>query len=195
MRGKFVDETSSTFGFLRVLRRTEPPKTVKRKVVYWLCECKLCGAEKPVAAQDLRTGKMRSCGCLKKLRWTKHGMSRSVFNRTAGDIKSRCYNKKDVSYETYGGRGIRVWEPFKDRSLLINYLMILAKATLPNDKIQKLLDEGSLATDLFIDRIDNNSHYQPGNLRWATRKEQQNNQGHGEVGPVAGPPNLGVVLR
>lgn len=28
-----------------------------------------------------------------------------------------------------------------------------------------------------IDRIDNNRHYEPGNLRWATNEEQQRNKG------------------
>lgn len=35
----------------------------KRKKVVWLCECE-CGNMKPVIVDDLRSGKVQSCGCL-----------------------------------------------------------------------------------------------------------------------------------
>lgn len=55
-----------SFGHLIVLERSE--KTNSHGNVYWTCECKRCGNQKDIAANGLRSGYHKSCGCLKKTR-------------------------------------------------------------------------------------------------------------------------------
>lgn len=70
--------------------------------------------------------------------------------------KKRCQDEKHISYPRYGGRGIE----FRLTSL------------------QELIDHlGLRPSDGYsLDRINNNGHYEIGNIRWATREEQSANR-------------------
>lgn len=70
----------------------------------------------------------------------------------------RCHNPRHKFYKDYGGRGITVHAPWRD------YLTFRAEA--PEKP------EGSLT----FDRIDNDRGYEPGNVQWVSRREQQNNR-------------------
>lgn len=74
--------------------------------------------------------------------------------------KGRCTNKNEAAYVNYGGRGIRFLFP-NTRSAVEWVLNNLGPKPTPTHS---------------IDRIDNNRHYEPGNLRWATRVEQSRNK-------------------
>lgn len=70
---------------------------------------------------------------------------------------TRCRNPRHNTYANYGGRGIRVHPEW------IAFSVFLADVgTRP-----------SLAHSL--ERIDKDGHYEPGNVRWATRAEQSRN--------------------
>jgi hypothetical protein len=71
------------------------------------------------------------------------------------NAKQRCTNPNRPGYENYGGRGILCKITYKE---LLN-------------------DIGSRPSKFHsLDRIDNDGHYEKGNLRWATRKQQNANR-------------------
>jgi hypothetical protein len=75
------------------------------------------------------------------------------------NMVQRCTNIKAESWKDYGGRGITVYPPW------IRDFRKFAKCIGPRPN-----------KDYSIDRIDNSRGYEPGNVRWATYKEQSANK-------------------
>ena len=70
----------------------------------------------------------------------------------------RCENPRTWNYAIYGGRGIRVSDEFHDFRKFAAWIE---------------LNIGLRPAGLELDRIDNDGNYEAGNLRWATRRQQQ----------------------
>jgi len=165
---KKVDLVGQKFGRLKVVREAEPHiypsgQTARR----WLCICSCDGKEVTVQHSSLISGAATSCGCYHRERAaeanTTHGMARHgkqhhVYRIWAAMLE-RCGNPNNKSYKDYGGRGITVCKEWHNSAIFINWALA-----------------SGWKKGLSIDRIDNNSNYEPDNCRWVTSKENNRNR-------------------
>lgn len=162
------------FGRLTAIEPTE--EWTNQKKVIWVCICD-CGNLCKVSRCNLRSGSTKSCGCLwrevasEKAKHmqplgaaavTTHGharhghLSHEYFSYTAA--KRRCQNPNAANYAYYGGRGIAfIFQSFEEFYAELG----------PRPEPKELYS---------IERINNDSHYMPGNVRWATSAEQAANR-------------------
>lgn len=167
MTRRFIDLVGQRFGRLCVLRRAET-KRGHGKQAKWCARCD-CGQEVVVDGHGLRSNRTRSCGCLRSERRhtfnVKHGHTRngvpSPEYRTWLAIIARCTNPRNKDFARYGGRGIKIEKAWRD-DFMAFFKHIGLK---PSPEHQ-------------IDRIDNDSGYVLGNVRWVMPKEQQRNRGN-----------------
>lgn len=153
--------------FTRLVVISLIPGHTKKKYSKWLCQCD-CGAITIVPSNSLASGHTKSCGCFSAeetgKRSFKHGhsMKDNATEYTAWrNMLKRCSNPKHPNYSRYGGRGISVCERWK--TSFENFLADMGM-------------KPQSAVRLTIEREDNDGNYEPGNCKWATYKEQNNNK-------------------
>lgn len=172
---RLVDLSGKKFGSLLVLSRAENSPYGRAK---WnvLCDC---GEEKAIIGQSLTSGKTTSCGCHRRkansVNNTTHGMTKSPEYRAWASMIARCRNEGATGYHDYGARGITVCERW-----IGSFETFFA-------------DMGPRpSTNHSLDRFpDVNGNYEPGNVRWATKEEQERNKRntlmidiHGSIKPL-----------
>lgn len=147
-------EAGTTFADLTVLGPASQARNRKRQV---RCRC-ACGLECDRDIYGLLSGAVGSCGCGSKRAGLRHGHARTRAEtpeyRSWHAMVARCTYPSVPNWEYYGGRGIRVCEAWR-----WSFEQFLA-------------DLGPRPVGHTLDRIDTDGHYEPGNVRWATPKEQ-----------------------
>lgn len=156
--GNSEDLTGSNFGSWEVLSFSR----TKNRRSWQICKCLKCGTIKEVRTDHLKSGKSKSCGSKECKDYSnyarKHGLWKTVEYRVLKGIVQRCRNKNFKQYKDYGGRGIDVYQPWVE-----NVVLFVEEVGLRPSKRH------------WIERIDNEKGYFPGNVKWATIEEQKRN--------------------
>lgn len=150
-----LDLTGQRKGRLLVVCLSE--KRANRNELMWECLCD-CGERTVVSKKSLSGGHTTDCGCVRK-RVERHGKYNSPEYGIWKSMRDRCKNPKSQHYESYGGRGIKVYEEWDN-----SFLAFL------NDMGERPGDNYSL------DRIDNDGSYTPTNCRWTSQTTQVRNR-------------------
>jgi hypothetical protein len=161
---KPINLAGQKFGRWKVIERAGASKSGS-PIWRWVCDCGTTGL---VTSDSLRRNGTQSCGCLlrevmsarmKELHargaFQTHGMTGCPEYYSYVGAKGRCTNPHSQAWPWYGGRGIEFrFESFE----------------------QFFAELGPRPAGMTLDRKDTNGHYEPGNVRWATRSEQTKNQ-------------------
>ena len=149
------DLTGQVFGRATALRADGKDRNGN---MFWICLC-ACGKTFKTRLNALTAGKCRSCGCLlaeilaaRRRIGPRKKRNISPERRAYYDAKSRCLNRKNARYKDYGGRGIKF--------LFISFQQFFSHVG------------ARPSADFSLDRINNDGHYELGNVKWATMREQ-----------------------
>lgn len=156
-----IDLVGQRFHRLVVLRRDDNAVSGAGKHARWMCHCD-CGNETSVLSHVLKNGDQKSCGCYSveraHYRNRTHGLYGTLMYNRWNGMMDRCYCPTNPGFKYYGGRGIKVCERWHNPA---NFYADMGDPPF----------EGAT-----LDRINNDGDYEPGNVRWATLSQQNQNR-------------------
>lgn len=156
-RKSTIDLTGRVFGMRTVIGRG-------LKKYHWLVRCS-CGFESEVAAGDLRrpsaSNRSKCRRCQHQAQRKPDGDSHTREYRIWASMCSRCSDGQNSAKRYYFDRGVGVADEWKGPG-----------------GFQKFIEHaGRMPTPAHtLDRIDSAKGYEPGNVRWATVREQNRNK-------------------
>lgn len=147
-----LDIVGKRFGKLIILGRWG----TRGHQLLWRAKCD-CGNVVLVNSANVLRRKTKGCGCLRHQAGKnnpayRHGQTLTPEYRAYQSAKTRCTNTKVICFPEYGGRGIE----FRFISFDQWYRELGPRPS----------------TSHSVDRPDNDGHYEPGNVKWATKIEQ-----------------------
>ena len=158
---QLADLTGRRFGRLTVVSYEPDTRRQGGKEGRWVTQCD-CGTERRVRPYLLVSGKQHSCGCLARelasQRLRTHGGTDTFEFRAWTAMRKRCTYPKHPKYHLYGGRGITVYAKWASFAA---FLEDMGRCPFPNGSIE---------------RLDNNSGYDPTNCVWLPKNEQSKNR-------------------
>jgi hypothetical protein len=143
---------------ITVLERVDKPSNLRQNGSYWKYIC-ICGGSSIAHRTTIVRG-LKSCGCSykeKKYNGPKTPHYRRLYNVWKAAYY-RCYQPLNKYYKSYGGRGIKMSEEWKDFGVFLTDML------------------PTYQSGLTLERIDVDGDYCKENCTWITNKAQASNR-------------------
>lgn len=171
---KFIDLSGKRFGRLKALYRSKDAIQGNRPRSAWMCQCD-CGVTKIIVGDHLKSGLIKSCGCLRKetLRNIafKHGLANHPLHSIWRGMRQRCglisgANEnmlRHYSHVSICKEWAYFFEPFFNWAIKAGW-----------------------RKELGIDRINTLGDYTPANCRFVTQKVNSQNRKDSKIWIIDG---------